>query len=77
MEKFYRHTFRIIFSVIQSIMITKLEKEGLFQNFFWEFIFGHLFLSIFENQITFINRNYQKYILFLKELKEHFQNKSL
>ena len=37
----------------ESIMLRNSEKEGLFQNYFQIFHFGHLFLSIFENPIDF------------------------
>jgi hypothetical protein len=41
----------------------------LFQDFFQLFYFGHLFLSIFQNLITFIKENFPVYILFIFELK--------
>jgi len=44
----------------------------IFQDFFQLFIFGHLFLSIFENLITFIKQNSRKYILTIFELKETY-----
>jgi hypothetical protein len=44
--------------------------DPLFQDFFQLFIFGQLFLSIFENLITFIKENCQQYILLIFEFKE-------
>jgi len=44
--------------------------DPLFQDFFQLFIFGQLFLSIFENLITFIKENCRQYILFDFEFKE-------
>jgi ABC-type uncharacterized transport system permease subunit len=51
-------------------MLRHPEKEGLFQNFFWIFNFGHLFLSIFENPLRLFSNFFKQYILFLKQLKE-------
>jgi|688.fasta_scaffold50131_5 hypothetical protein len=54
--KIYAHTFKRIFLTNESIMVTNGLQEGLFGNFIWFFNFGHLFLSIFENQIYFLEK---------------------
>jgi hypothetical protein len=49
--------------------------DPLFQDFFQLFYFGHLFLSIFQNLITFIKENCQQYILLIFELKAALNSK--
>jgi len=52
--------------------------DPLFQDFFQLSNFGHLFLSIFQNLITFIKENSRQYILSIFELKaalSSFNNK--
>ena len=52
-RKKYRNTLFQGLNNFETIMLTLCELECLFQNFIWVFIFGHLFLSIFQNQIDF------------------------
>jgi len=40
--------------------------QRLFQDFSQLFIFGHLFLSIFKNQITFIKQKYYRFIYIIE-----------
>jgi len=63
MLKFYRNTFLPQNFEIYSIMLRNLEKEGLFQNYFGIFNFGHFFLSIFENQGYFYFESCDRYFL--------------
>jgi hypothetical protein len=55
--KSYGNTFFHTLKDFVSNMVSSNELECLFQNFFQVFNFGHLFLSIFENQIDFWESN--------------------
>jgi DNA-directed RNA polymerase II subunit RPB2 len=61
-------------------MLRNLEKEGLFQNFFRIFNFGHFFLSIFENLIYFLkyfcDQNFRQYFnsIFVTRYRHNYRN---